>query len=465
MTSKARGPGEVKSPCTAQTNMNNNPSQTSIQRRWRKLNKRECAWLTGLVLFAFTALIAWKPLRHELVMSLILRSDAPAPEVLSGIIKETDDPKSLLLRLWQTQRIAHRHFVLSYLGRIVDSESNLFRAMEPVVLEAVGDPDIETRELAFAALARTKHSQLRQLALAQLEDVDPAARVLGLQNLRSVATSNDVPITMRLLNDSEPRVVVAAALVLRQATGQDFGIRSSHALPQFTGSGTNAPSPPDLNAISQGVQRWQGWWKEHQAKYPAALQPLRISSQPQRLATSDFTLEDSNGKPVRLSDYRGKTVLLTFWSLDAPASLNDAPALVALQHQNPDGVAVLGICVPPASCDEDDEPAPGHAHHHHDMAMNMKMPMNETLSPAEAAVQTRALVQKTALEHEINYPVLLDLKGTVGRRFDVENLPTYVLIDASGMIRRRFVGTRTRPALEAMVGEISKKKTARTTMP
>jgi HEAT repeat protein len=100
--------------------------------------------------------------------------------------------------------------------------------VKPLVLEAAGDVDITTRESAFATLSRMKHPQLMPLALQQLSDADPAARLLGLQYLRSTANSNDVSIAMRLLNDPEPRVVVAAALVLRQATGLDFALRSAH---------------------------------------------------------------------------------------------------------------------------------------------------------------------------------------------------------------------------------------------
>jgi hypothetical protein len=69
------------------------------------------------------------------------------------------------------------------------------------------------------------------------------------------------------------------------------------------------------------------------------------------------------------------------------------------------------------------------------------------------------------LERKSNFPVLIDSKGTVGRRFDVEDLPTYVLIDGQGMIRRRFVGNRTKPVLEAMVKDVTENKMAHAETP
>ena len=56
----------------------------------------------------------------------------------------------------------------------------------------------------------------------------------------------------------------------------------------------------------------------------------------------------------------------------------------------------------------------------------------------------------------INYPVLLDEKNTVGSRFNGGELPTTVIIDAQGRIRRRFIGTRSLPVFEAMIAEASK---------
>ena len=182
--------------------------------------------LVGGCFLALLALVCWRPLQQKCLAFFLLCSEASSEEILSDAVEQASNPRAFLTRLWQTERLPHRQFVISYVGRISISKANLFRAMEPLLTEATGDVDVETRQLAFAALDRAKHPQLRCLALEQLSDADPAVRLIGLQSLRRIATSNDVPIAMRLLKDPEPRVVVAAAMVLRQVTSQDFGWRS-----------------------------------------------------------------------------------------------------------------------------------------------------------------------------------------------------------------------------------------------
>ena len=385
-------------------------------------------------------LVWWRPLQQKGVTYFLLRSEAPSQEALSDVLEQAGDSGDLLTRFWVSHRIPHRQFVLSYLSRVSVAKPALSRAMEPVVLEATADADIETRESAFGVLIRLKHPQLRRLALEQLLDADPAARLIGLQSLRSIASSNDVPIAIGLLNDPEPRVVVAAALVLRQMTGLDFGIKSVHAMPRFTCIDTNPPPAPDMEAINRGVQRWRNWWNVHHADYPEPPPASPVQTRTTRLPTPDFNLEDSTGKRIQLSHFRGRPVLLAFWSLGAPASLDDVPALRTLQQRNADRLAVLGVCVPTApSCADEHE----HAHHHQSSASRPELG------------QMRAQVQQAADRLKINYPMLLDAKGQIGLRFHIQELPAYVLIDSEGFIRRRFVGFRTEAALGRMLEEVA----------
>ncbi len=59
----------------------------------------------------------------------------------------------------------------------------------------------------------------------------------------------------------------------------------------------------------------------------------------------DFALT-IDGKPQRLSDYRGKVVVLNFWASWCPPCVEEAPALNRLQrHIEPLGGTILGVSI------------------------------------------------------------------------------------------------------------------------
>jgi peroxiredoxin len=113
-------------------------------------------------------------------------------------------------------------------------------------------------------------------------------------------------------------------------------------------------------------------------------------------AAPDFVLPAAVGANVRLSEYRGQPVVLSFWS--SRCSLC-AAQLTALDRYygtyRSSGLIVLAVSV------EDD--------------------------PQRAVDYARA--------HATSYPLLLDQTKGVSRAFGIERLPTTVLIDRSGVVR------------------------------
>ncbi len=63
----------------------------------------------------------------------------------------------------------------------------------------------------------------------------------------------------------------------------------------------------------------------------------------------DFTLKDLQGGRQTLSGYRGKLVLLNFWSTTCPPFVQELPSLNDLyKDQKQAGLLVLGIALDPA---------------------------------------------------------------------------------------------------------------------
>ena len=73
---------------------------------------------------------------------------------------------------------------------------------------------------------------------------------------------------------------------------------------------------------------------------------------PPKPANLGFTLKDMYGRDVRLSDYRGKVVLLNFWATWCAPCLAEMPGFVDLQAKyKKQGLEVVGVSVSDARDD------------------------------------------------------------------------------------------------------------------
>jgi len=70
----------------------------------------------------------------------------------------------------------------------------------------------------------------------------------------------------------------------------------------------------------------------------------KVKQQGGRKLAPDFALKDVNGATVRLSDYRGKVVLLNFWATWCGPCKIEIPWFIEFEQKHKDrGFAVLGI--------------------------------------------------------------------------------------------------------------------------
>jgi thiol-disulfide isomerase/thioredoxin len=113
-------------------------------------------------------------------------------------------------------------------------------------------------------------------------------------------------------------------------------------------------------------------------------------------------LKDLRGRTVRISDYKGKVVLLNFWATWCPPCRAEMPELVRLQQQyRRQGLQVIGVTYPPT--------------------------------------ELRA-VRRFIRSIGVNYPILLGAEETKAMFDRGETLPLTVLIDREGKIRDKIEG-------------------------
>ena len=131
------------------------------------------------------------------------------------------------------------------------------------------------------------------------------------------------------------------------------------------------------------------------------------------VAAPDFELASLDGKKVKLSDYRGKAVLLNFWATWCSPCKVEMPWFVDLQKKyGNDGLVVLGVAM-----DDSD---------------NSK-------------------IAQFASEMGVNYPILLGTDKVSDQYGNVQFLPTTFYIDREGRIIGKGTGLLGRGEIEENV--------------
>lgn len=401
---------------------------------------------------------------RSLTTALLLRQDAPNPTAAHELFASAQQPERILKKFWRSQRIPHRYLAISYIKQQVAKEKTVSAEMKSIVEEAVSDVDISVQELAFTALRHLSANDFDTRLRHLFRNKDDVLRMMALHQAKEHELRSLTPQVIHLMDDPNPLVVTSAAGLLRQWTNQDFGLRNHDAIAKAHHSGIRTVAPENLKRIRTGAAEWKEWWKENRESSAALLEPTRTSFSPARLPAQDFALTSINDKIVRLSEFRGKTVVLNFWTTWCTACALEMPELVALQERHPDNLVVLGI-----SLDGSDE-------HGHDHAafVDLEEAREQGLSSADDAphnehvhqddhehgtqdvklAKIKKKIRRTIARKGLNYQILLNPTGTIGIQYNGQELPTNVLIDKEGYIRRRFIGSRTLETWEAMLAEI-----------
>jgi thiol-disulfide isomerase/thioredoxin len=222
-----------------------------------------------------------------------------------------------------------------------------FARAERLVLAEATDGDASVRELALAALEASQSPRLFESASAQLDDLDPMVRMLGLDYLRKADPQRSVPVVMHLLDDADLRVCGWRRRALMHWSGEDYGVRARLAIAPQEGVHRGQIDAANADTIRRGVERRKAWWKLHAKDYPTSPERIGgiVTNGAARLPIPDFALKDLNGRTVHLEQFRGKVVLLNFWATWCTACLTEIPDFIALQNKLGKQVAILGVAL------------------------------------------------------------------------------------------------------------------------
>ncbi len=120
---------------------------------------------------------------------------------------------------------------------------------------------------------------------------------------------------------------------------------------------------------------------------------------------ADFELQNMDEEIVKLTDFRGKVVLINFWATWCPPCIREMPSMERLQQKvEADDFKVIAI--------------------------------NQMESPDDVFAFTGQL------EMDPTFEILFDANSKVSQNYAVRGLPTTYLIDKKGNIRYRAVGGR-----------------------
>lgn len=134
---------------------------------------------------------------------------------------------------------------------------------------------------------------------------------------------------------------------------------------------------------------------------------------------ADFNLKTLDGKNVKLSDYKGKIVIIDFWATWCPPCRKGVPDLISLQNEYKDNLVVIGI----------------------------SLDQQNTIKDLAPFIK----------QYGINYPVVLGTEKVVQDYGNIQAIPTSFVVDQKGFIVDTHVGLVSKSTYTDLINKLIKK--------
>jgi cytochrome c-type biogenesis protein len=210
-----------------------------------------------------------------------------------------------------------------------------------------------------------------------------------------------------VVTHSNPVAIVIATIVIALVFYLVY--RQTQRSGQVRSEGVPVKRSPLALVVVAFVVALMLYFGYHQARRPVTASPRFTQS----TVAPDFSLESLDGKTMRLSDFRGKAVLLNFWATWCGPCKVEMPWFVDLQNQyGSQGLQIVGVAMDYASKED---------------------------------------IAKFAKDMGVNYPILIG-KEAVGDQYGgVNSLPQSFLISRDGRIVDKIVGLEGKADIEDSV--------------
>ena len=144
-------------------------------------------------------------------------------------------------------------------------------------------------------------------------------------------------------------------------------------------------------------------WMVFLPPLPGSATGGRIPAPREGFLAPDFALQDAQGQTVRLSDLRGRPVLVNLWASWCPPCQAEMPDMQKVYEKYaPQGFTILAV--------------------------------NTTYQDQKSTALA------FSAQRGLTFPILFDLDGTVSHQYLVRAMPTSFFVDRQGIIRRVVIG-------------------------